>query len=171
MEHGVASLFVVEVTLNYLGAGRKMGDHLFRRLDLGRDRVRFALAVELCPRLAPLFPLALCEGVLLLQSVLHQSAAVSALLMYRTIRNPYLLLHQFQFLRLQKLLWYTLWACLCAEAEIPQLLAKFGCIFVKEAGKLNLKDFDLGLVTCQYEAIKAGKGWRVGVQNECARAG
>ena len=36
---------------------------------------------------------------------------------------------------------------MCTEAEIPQFLAEFGCIFVKEAGKLNLKDFDLGLVT------------------------
>lgn len=99
VEHGAASLFVVEVTLNYLGAGHKTGDRLFRRrLDLGRDRVRFALVVELCPHLAPLFPLALCEGVLLLQSVPHQSVTVSALPMYRIIRRPYLLLNQFQFL-------------------------------------------------------------------------
>ena len=85
MEHDAVSLFVLEVTLNYLGAGHRTGDRLFRRLDLGRDRVRFALVVELCPHLAPLSLLALCEGVLLLQSVLHQSVAVSALLMYRII--------------------------------------------------------------------------------------
>jgi hypothetical protein len=85
VEHGVASLFVVEVTLNYLGAVRKTVDRLFRRLDLGRDRVRFALVVGLCPHLAPLFLLALCEGVLLLQSVLHRSATVSTPLMCRII--------------------------------------------------------------------------------------
>ena len=58
---------------------------------------------------------------------------------------------------------------MCAEAEIPQFLAKFGCIFVKEAGKLNLKDFDLGLVTfVSTRRSRLEEGWRVGTYKTSA---
>lgn len=59
--------------------------------------------------------------------------------------EPHLLLYQFQLLGFQQLLWDTLWACLCAKTEVPELLAKFRCILVKEAGELDLEDFDIGL--------------------------
>ena len=51
---------------------------------------------------------------------------------------------------------------MCAEAEIPQLLTKFRCILVKEAGKLNLKDFDLGLVnfvSTRRSRLEGVDGW------------
>ena len=63
----------------------------------------------------------------------------------KLICAPYLLLNQLQLLCFEQLLRDTLWACLCAEAEIPELLAELRSILIKKAGKLDLKDFDIRL--------------------------
>jgi hypothetical protein len=50
---------------------------------------------------------------------------------------------------------------LCAEAEIPELLAELRSILIKKAGKLDLKDFDIRLrkfISLRYSMVvgKAG---------------
>ena len=70
---------------------------------------------------------------------------MSAICSCGRICEAYLLLHQFELLCFQQLLWYTLWASLRAKTEVPEFLAELWCVFIEEAGKLDLKDFDFGL--------------------------
>jgi hypothetical protein len=77
---------------------------------------------------------------------------MSAPRLIKLICEPYLLLNQLQLLCFEQLLGYALWACLCAEAEIPELLAELRSILVKKAGKLDLKDFDIRL--CKFISLR-----------------